>query len=135
MSQAGSFRPLPPDLARSVLAAIIALLGLGGWAYSLTRPDILGALPDQSFIWWTEQLLLLAHVVACIGILLRKREFVIPAMVLSGVMLLFEAVRWWHALLLEGRLPIPVTSLLIAVFVWRLLVARRAVRTIEADAG
>jgi hypothetical protein len=93
------------------------------------------ALPDQSVVWWTEQVLLLAHAVACIGVLLKRRVFVVPAMLLSGIMLLFGALHWWQALLLEGRLSIPITPLLIALFVWRLVVARRAVPTIEPHAG
>jgi len=135
MSHVESTGQLPPDLLRSVLAAIIAMLGLGGWAYSLTRPDMRGSLPGQSVVWWTEQLLLLAHAVACIGVLLKRRVFVVPAVLLSGIMLLFGAVHWWHALLLEGRLSIPVTPLLIALFMWRLLATRRVVPTIEPHAG
>jgi hypothetical protein len=135
MSQVEPSSQLLPDLARSVLAAIIAMFGLGGWAYSFTRPDMRAALPDHSVLWWTEQLLLLAHAVACIGILLNGRMFVVPAILLSGIMLLFGAVHWWQALLLEGRLSIPITPLLIALFMWRLLVTRRAVPNIETHAG
>ena len=134
MSQVESSRQLPPDLVRSVLAAIIAMLGLGGWAYSFTRPDMRAALPDHSVLWWTEQLLLLAHAVACIGILLKRRMFVVPAILLSGIMLLFGALHWLQALT-EGRLSIPITSLLIALFMWRLLAIRRVVPTIEPHAG
>jgi len=135
MSQVESSRQLPPDLVRSILAAIIAMLGLGGWAYSLTRPDMRAALPDHSVVWWTEQLLLLAHAVACIGILLKRRVFVVPAMLLSGIMLLFGALHWWQTLLLEERLSIPITPLLIALFMWRLLATSRVVPTVEPHAG
>jgi len=134
MSQVESSRQLPPDLVRSVLAAIIAMLGMGGWAYSFTRPDMRAALPDHSVLWWTEQLLLLAHAVACIGILLKRRMFVVPAILLSGIMLLFGALHWLQALT-EGRLSIPITPLLIALFMWRLLATRRVVPTIEPHAG
>jgi hypothetical protein len=91
-----------------------------------------GSLPGQSVVWWTEQLLLLAHAVACIGVLLKRRVFVVPAVLLSGIMLLFGAAHWWHALLLEGRLSIPVTPLLIALFMWRLLKTSRVVPATSA---
>lgn len=45
------------------------------------------------------------------------------------------AVQWWQALLLEERLSIPITPLLIALFMSRLPAARRVVPTIEPHAG
>jgi hypothetical protein len=59
---------------------------------------------------------------------------VIPAVLLSALMLLFGAMHWWQPLS-QGRLSIPITPLLIALLIWRLVVSRRVIPVIESHAG
>jgi hypothetical protein len=67
----------------------------------------------------------------CIGIAARKPSLAMPAALLSTVVLLFGAMHWWQALA-GGRVSVPVTTFLNAVFLWRLLASRRSPVAIDA---
>jgi hypothetical protein len=116
--------PLPPDVWRTVLAAVIVLLTIGGWIYSLSRPEYRAALGSQTTLWWVEQLVSLALMIASIGVLLRIRSFVGAAFWLAAYSLVFDLMRWFFEFG-EARIPIPVTVLLYALFMWRLRLARQ----------
>lgn len=119
MPDVNTSRILPRDTFRSVLAAIIVLLTLGGWIYSLMRPEYRAALPAQGTLWWIEQLVSLALMVCAIGVLLGKRAFVAPAFWLAAYSLVFDIVRWYFELS-EVRVPVPLTVLLYGLFMWRI---------------
>jgi len=129
-----SSQRLPTDLMRSILACILAVLAFGGQAYSLARPELRARLGEQSMVWWTEQLIVLAQAVVCIGIVARKRFLGMPALILSAVVLLFGAMQWLQALA-GGRVSIAVTPILNALFLWRLLARHRSPAAIDAPAG
>jgi hypothetical protein len=116
--------PLPPDVWRTVLAASIVLLTVGGWIYSLSRPEYRAALGSQTALWWVEQLVSLALMIASIGVLLRIRAFAGAAFWLAAYSLVFDLMRWFFEFG-EARIPIPVTVLLYALFMWRLRLARQ----------
>lgn len=132
MPDVNTSRTLPRDTFRSILAAIIALLTLGGWIYSLMRPEYRAALPAQGTLWWVEQIVSLALMVCAIGVLLGKRAFVAPAFWLSAYSLVFDIVRWYFELS-EVRIPVPVTVLLYALFMWRIWRVGRG-RTVVEEA-
>ena len=119
---------------RSVLACILAVLAFGGLVYSLARPELRARLGEQSMLWWTEQLIVLAQAVVCIGIVARKRSLAMPAVLLSAVVLLSGAMHWWQALT-GGRVSVPITTILNALFLWRLLASRRLPVAVDAPAG
>ena len=123
-------RTLPRDNFRTVLAAIIALLTLGGWLYSLMRPEYRAALPAQGWLWWVEQLVSLALMVCAIGVVLQKRAFVAPAFWLSAYSLVFDIVRWYFELS-EVRIPVPLTVLLYGLFMWRIWRVGRRDRVVQ----
>jgi hypothetical protein len=131
---ADSSRRLAPDLMRGVLACILAVLAFGGLAYSLAQPELRVRLGEQSILWWTEQVIVLAQAVVCIGIVARMRALAMPAVILSAVVLLFGAMHWLQALA-GGRASIAVTPILNALFLWRLLARRRSPVAIDAPAG
>jgi len=116
---------LARDNARSALAAAIALLTAGGWIYSLLRPQQREALPYQTTIWWIEQIVALALVAVCIGIIMNKRSFYRPAVWLTGYSLLFDLLRWLLGYS-TGTVVIPIGLVLYALFLWRLRIARAA---------
>jgi len=124
---ANSGRPalLAPDQIRTAIAAAIALLTAGGWLYSLMRPQTREALPYQTTIWWIEQIVALALVVVCIGIIMRRRSFYRAAVWLTGYSLLFDLLRWLLGYS-TGTLVIPIGLVLYALFLWRLRLARPA---------
>lgn len=117
---------IAPDRIRSGIAAAIALLTAGGWLYALMRPLDRAALPAQATIWWIEQIVALALVVVCIGIIMRKRSFYRAAVWLTGYSLLFDVMRWLFGYS-QGTLVIPIGLVLYALFLWRLRLARPAV--------
>jgi hypothetical protein len=117
---------LPKDNIRSALAAAIALVTAGGWLYSLLRPEQREALPAQNTIWWIEQIVGIALLVMCIGILMRRREFFRPAVWLTAYSLLFDVMRWLLGYS-RGTLVIPIGLVLYALFLWRLRTTRHAV--------
>lgn len=128
MAENNSYDTLPRDVWRNVLAGLIVLLTIGGWVYSLSRPEYRAALPAQTKLWWVEQLVSLALMIACIGVLLRKRSFASAAFWLAGYSLIFDLVRWFFEFD-EAQIPVPVTVLLYALLMWRLRLTwrRRAV--------
>jgi hypothetical protein len=115
-------------MLRTLLAVAIVLLTLGGWAFSLSRPELRAALGAQTTLWWIEQVVSLALMVAAIGVLMGKRSFVWPAFWLSAYSLVFDLMRWFFEFG-EVKIPVPVTVLLYALFMWRLRLTRRALAT------
>src|SRR5207237_704410 len=53
-------RLLPPDVFRTVLAALITLLTIGGWINALGRTPLRDALRAQTRLWRIEQIVGLA---------------------------------------------------------------------------
>jgi hypothetical protein len=125
MADTTSSAPLPKDNIRTGIAAAIALVTAGGWYYALMRPEQREALPAQNTIWWIEQIVGLALVVMCIGIIMRKRSFFRPAIWLTGYSLLFDVMRWLLGYS-RGTLIIPIGLVLYALFLWRLRLTRQA---------
>ena len=126
MANTDSSGLIAPDRIRSAIAAAIALLTAGGWLYALMRPQERAALPGQAAIWWIEQVVGIALVIVCIGIIMRKRSFYRPAVWLTGYSLLFDLMRWLFGYS-QGTLVIPIGLVLYALFLWRLRLARPAV--------
>ncbi|HWL38854.1 MAG TPA: hypothetical protein VNO75_01355 [Gemmatimonadaceae bacterium] len=125
MADSGSSALLPKDNIRTAVAAAIALLTAGGWLYALVRPEQRDALPAQNTIWWIEQIVGLALVVVCIGIVVRKRSFFRPAVWLTGYSLLFDVMRWLLGYS-RGTLVIPIGLVMYALLLWRLRLTRQA---------
>ncbi|HEY0528011.1 MAG TPA: hypothetical protein VGD02_04225 [Gemmatimonadaceae bacterium] len=121
---------LPRDVWRTVLASLIVLLTAGGWIYSLSRPEYRAALPAQTKLWWVEQLVSLALMVACIGVILRKRSFASAAFWLAAYALVFDLVRWFFEFE-EVQIPVPVTVIIYALLMWRLRLTWRPRRVVE----
>jgi hypothetical protein len=119
MPDVNTSRTLPRDNFRTILAALIVLLTLGGWIYSLMRPEYRAALPAQGTLWWVEQIVSLALMVAALGVVFHKRAFVAPAFWLAAYSLVFDIVRWYFELS-EVRVPVPVTVVLYGLFMWRI---------------
>ena len=126
MANTDSSRLLAPDRIRTAIATAIALLTAGGWVYSLLRPQQRAALPYQTAIWWIEQIVALALVAVCIGIIMRRLSFYRTAVWLTGYSLLFDLLRWLLGYS-QGTLVIPIGLVLYALFLWRLRLARPAV--------
>jgi hypothetical protein len=120
-------RPLlPPDVFRSVLAALITLLTIGGWVDALGRTPMRDALHAQTRLWWIEQIVGLALALVCVGIIMRRRAFLEPAFWLTIYSTLFDVMRWIFEFI-DGQLRIPVALILYLLFIWRLLLTRRQV--------
>lgn len=119
---------LPRDVWRTALASLIVLLTIGGWVYSLSRPEYRAALPAQTKLWWVEQLVSLALMIACIGVILGKRSFASAAFWLAAYSLVFDLVRWFFEFD-QAQIPVPVTVIMYALLMWRLRLTwrRRAV--------
>ena len=111
---------------RSVLAALIALLTIGGWINALGRTPLRDALHAQTRLWWIEQIVGLALAVVCVGIIMRRRAFLEPAFWLTIYSTLFDVMRWIFEFI-DGQLRIPVALILYLFFIWRLLLTRRQV--------
>ena len=122
---------LAPDNIRTAIAAAIALVTAGGWVFSLLRPQEREALPYQTTIWWIEQIVALALVVMCIGIIMNRRSFYRAAVWLTGYSLLFDLMRWLLGYA-GGTVVIPIGLVLYALFLWRLRLARPAVAAANA---
>ena len=121
-------RLLPPDVFRTVLAALITLLTIGGWINALGRTPLRDALRAQTRLWWIEQIVGLALALVCIGIIMRRRAFLEPAFWLTIYSTLFDVMRWIFEFI-DGQLRIPVALILYLLFLWRLLLTRRQVDT------
>ena len=122
---------LPPDILRTIIAALIALLTIAGWLNVFVKPPLRAALVFQTRAWWwIEQIISVLLAILCIGIIMRKRRFLNPAFWLTIYSLAFDIVRWYFEFK-EGQLRIPVALILYLLFAWRLWVARRQVDAIE----
>ncbi len=120
---------LPRDNIRTVLAALITLLTIGGWVNALGRTPLRDALHAQTRLWWVEQVVGLALALVCIGIIMRRRAFLEAAFWLTIYSTLFDVMRWIFEFI-DGQPTIPVALILYLLFLWRLLVTRKLV-----DAG
>lgn len=121
---------LPRDTFRTVLAALITALTVGGWIDALGKTRMRGALAAQTKLWWIEQLVGIALAIVCIGIIMRKRSFLWPAFWLTVYSLIFDIVRWFFELY-EHQILIPIALVLYALFLWRLWITRRQVSAVE----
>ena len=122
---------LPPDIFRTIIAALIALLTIAGWLNVFVKPPLRAALVFQTRAWWwIEQIISVLLAILCIGIIMRKRSLLTPAFWLTIYSLAFDIVRWYFEFR-EGQLRIPVALILYLLFAWRLWVARRQVDAIE----
>ena len=122
--------PLPRDTFRSVLAALITALTLGGWIDALGKTRMRGALAAQTKLWWIEQIVGVALAIVCIGIIMRKRSFLWPAFWLTVYSLVFDIVRWYFEFR-ERQIRIPIALVLYALFLWRMWKTRREVSAVE----
>jgi hypothetical protein len=122
--------PLPRDTFRSVLAALITALTIGGWIDALGKTRMRGALAAQTKLWWIEQIVGVALAIVCIGIIMRKRSFLWPAFWLTVYSLLFDIVRWYFEFR-ERQIRIPIALVLYALFLWRMWKTRREVSAVE----
>ena len=117
---------LPRDNIRSVLAALIALLTVGGWIDALGKTPLRDALHAQTRLWWIEQIVGIALALVCIGIIMRRRAFLEPAFWLTIYSTLFDVMRWIFEFI-DGQLRIPIALILYLLFIWRLVRTRRQV--------
>src|SRR5438105_15918587 len=117
---------LPRDNFRTVLAALITLLTIGGWINALGRTPLRDALRAQTRLWWIEQIVGLALALVCIGIIMRRRVFLGPAFWLTIYSTLFDVMRWIFEFI-DGQVKIPVALILYLLFLWRLLLTRKQV--------
>ncbi len=121
---------LPRDNFRSIVAALITALTIGGWINALGKTPLRDALAAQTRLWWIEQIVGIALAIVCIGIILRKRSFLTPAFWLTVYSLVFDIVRWIFEFK-EGQLRIPIALILYAFFLWRLWLTRKEVAAVE----
>ena len=125
---------LPPDIFRTIIAVLIALLTIAGWLNVFVKPPLRAALVFQTRVWWwIEQIISVGLALLCIGIIMRKRSVLAAAFWLTIYSLAFDIVRWFFEFK-EGQLNVPVALILYLLFAWRLWVARRQVLLID-DAG
>ena len=122
--------PLPRDNFRSIVAALITALTIGGWINALGKTPLRDALAAQTRLWWIEQVVSLVLAIVCIGIILRKRSLLTLAFWLTVYSLVFDVVRWIFEFK-EGQLRIPVALILYALFLWRLWITRKEVAAVE----
>ena len=120
---------LPRDNFRSVLAALITLLTVGGWINALGRTPLRDALHAQTRLWWIEQIVGLALALVCIGIVMRRRSLLEPAFWLTIYSALFDVMRLIFEFI-DGQPTIPVALILYLLFLWRLVITRK-----QVDAG
>jgi len=121
---------LPRDNFRSIVAALITALTIGGWINALGKTPLRDALAAQTRLWWIEQIVGIVLAIVCIGIILRKRSFLTLAFWLTVYSLLFDLVRWIFEFK-EGQLRIPIALILYAFFLWRLWLTRKEVTAVE----
>ncbi|HJQ12468.1 MAG TPA: hypothetical protein VJ840_15660 [Gemmatimonadaceae bacterium] len=126
---------LPPDILRTIIAALITLLTIGGWVNVFAKTPLREALLFQSRVWWwIEQIFSVALALLCVGIIMRRRAFLTPAFWLTIYSFAFDIVRWFFEFK-EGQLRIPIALILYALFWWRLAIARKQVRAIDSGAA
>ena len=122
---------LAPDILRTIIAALIALLTIAGWLNVFAKPPLRAALVFQTRAWWwIEQIISVALALLCIGIIMRKRSVLNAAFWLTIYSLAFDIVRWFFEFR-DGQLRIPIALILYLLFAWRLWVARRQVAVVE----
>ena len=122
---------LPPDISRTIIAALIALLTIAGWLNVFVKPPLRAALVFETRAWWwIEQIISVLLAILCIGIIMRKRSLLTPAFWLTIYSLAFDIVRWYFEFR-DGQPTVPVALILYLLFAWRLWVARRQVDAIE----
>ncbi|HET9637117.1 MAG TPA: hypothetical protein VFP26_14405 [Gemmatimonadaceae bacterium] len=122
---------LPPDIFRTIIAVLIALLTIAGWLNVFVKPPLRAALVFQTRAWWwIEQIISVLLAILCIGIIMRKRSLLTPAFWLTIYSLAFDIVRWYFEFR-DGQPTVPVALILYLLFAWRLWVARRQVDAIE----
>lgn len=125
---------LPPDIFRSVIAALIALLTIAGWVNVFGKTPLREALAAQTRVWWwIEQVFSVVLAILCIGIIMRRRQFLTPAFWLTIYSIAFDIVRWVFEFR-NGQLRIPVALFLYLLFAWRLRITRRQVAVVEHTA-
>lgn len=117
---------LPRDNFRTVLAALITLLTIGGWVNALGKTPLRDALHAQTRLWWIEQIVGVALALVCIAIIMRRRAFLEAAFWLTIYSTLFDVMRWIFELI-DGQLRVPVALILYLLFLWRLVITRRQV--------
>ena len=117
---------LPRDNFRSVLAALITLLTIGGWVNALGKTPLREALRAQTRLWWIEQVVAVALALVCIGIIMRRRRFLEAAFWLTIYSTIFDVMRWIFEFI-DGQLTVPVALILYLLFIWRLLLTRKQV--------
>jgi hypothetical protein len=122
--------PLPRDAFRSILAALITALTIGGWVNALGKTPLRDALAAQTRLWWIEQLVSFVLAILCIGIILRRRSFLTPTFWLTIYSLIFDVIHWIFNFM-DGQLEIKVAPLLYALFLWRLWITRKQVAALE----
>jgi hypothetical protein len=122
--------PLPRDNFRSILAALIAALTIGGWVNALGKTPLRDALAAQTRLWWIEQVVSFVLAILCIGIILRKRPFLTPTFWLTVYSLIFDIVHWIFNFI-DGQIEIKVAPLLYALFLWRLWITRKQIAAFE----
>ncbi|MFL5488630.1 MAG: hypothetical protein ACJ8AJ_09125 [Gemmatimonadaceae bacterium] len=115
---------LPRDNLRSVIAALITALTIGGWINALGRTPLREALRAQTRLWWVEQVVAVALAIVCVGIILRKRSFLEAAFWLTIYSTLFDVMRWIFEFI-DGQFRIPVALVLYLLFLWRLMLTRK----------
>ena len=122
---------LAPDILRTIIAVLIALLTIAGWLNVFAKPPLRAALVFQTRAWWwIEQIISVALALLCIGIIMRKRSVLNAAFWLTIYSLAFDIVRWFFEFR-DGQLRIPIALILYLLFAWRLRVARRQVAVVE----
>lgn len=126
--------PLPRDNFRSILAALITALTIGGWVNALGKTPLRDALASQTRLWWIEQAVSFVLAILCIGIILRKRSFLTPSFWLTVYSLIFDVIHWIFNFI-DGQVEIKVAPLLYALFLWRLWITRKQVAAFESSAA
>jgi len=111
---------LESDPLRTVAAAVIATLALGGWAYSLSKPALRATFPAQSATWWFEQFIILLQALACLALARGVVQAWRPAPILTVAAFVITTLAWVQDIRLSGRHPIPVTPIFNALLLWRL---------------
>ena len=122
---------LPRDNFRSIIAALIALLTIGGWINVLLKTPLRDHLAAQTRLWWIEQVVSFVLAILCVGIIMRRRSFLTPTFWLTVYSLIFDIIHWIFNFI-DGQVEIRVAPLLYALFLWRLWITRKQVNALEA---
>jgi len=122
---------LPRDNFRSIIAALIALLTIGGWINVLLKTPLRDHLAAQTRLWWIEQVVGFVLAILCVGIIMRRRSLLTPTFWLTVYSLIFDIIHWIFNFI-DGQLEIRVAPLLYALFLWRLWITRKQVNALEA---